>query len=106
MTIEIITGPTEHGWCDFSVQTGNDLWSCQASYIGKHPLKPLIHSAVDLHGQLFVDPIPEEDAVCDPHIRDEPGGISIRASPVTQAVEVSVYYDSGEIDMAEHKHNC
>jgi len=99
MKFEIITGPVEYGWCDFSVRVGGNVWSCQASYVGEYPLDPLLHSAVNLHNHLFIDPIPEENAVCESRILDEPGGILIEARPEEGAVAVRVFHDPGNNEL-------
>lgn len=94
---EVRTGAVEYGWCEFSVRLGDDSWSCNASYLGHHPLNPLIHSAVDLYKHIFDYPIPIENAVWDSNVEDEPGGIVIRATPEGECVRVRIYcYD--EVD--------
>lgn len=95
MRFEIMTGPTSDGWCDFSVRVDSDSWECRASYIGEHPLNPLVHSAVNLYGHIFVEPIPLENAVCDSIITDEPGGILLRATPSGHNVNLQIYIDPG-----------
>ena len=88
---EIRTGPTEVGWCDFSVRLGEASWNCHASYIGEHPLRNLIHSAVDLYHHIFEIPIPAKNAIWDCWTLDEPGGIVVRAIPEAQFVRVQVF---------------
>ncbi len=82
-------GPASFGWCDFSVSLGDASWSCDASYLGAHPLYSLIHSAVDLYGARDDDDylFPIWDSL----IEDEPGGIVVRVRPEGDKVRLSIY---------------
>lgn len=91
MQFEIHTGKVEWGWSEFAVRLGEGRWSCMASYLGHHPLHPLIHSAVDLYHHIFEAPLPDENAVWDSQATDEPGGIVIRAVPQAENVRVTVF---------------
>lgn len=95
MQFEVRTGAVDEGWCEFLVRLGDESWSCHASYIGHHPLNPLIHSAVDLYNHIFEDPILIENAVWDSQVDDEPGGIVIRATPEGDKVRVRIYIYDG-----------
>lgn len=94
VNFQILTGNTDAGWCNFTVQVGEVSWACRASYIGSYPLFPLIHSAVNLYNQRYMDSIPIENAVCDSYITGEPGGILIRATPEGDRVAIHVFCDS------------
>jgi hypothetical protein len=100
MLFEIRTGAVDSGWCDFSVRLGDGSWSCKASYIGHHPLHPLIHSTVDLYNHIFEEPIPVEHAVWDSVAQDEPGGIVIRAIPKSGIVNVKIFCQSSDNPIA------
>lgn len=83
MKFKIKTGEINAGWCDFSVQLGDEIWSCCASYIGSHPLLPLICSVIEIYDDGYATPTWAgcEPASCDTVIRDEPGGLIIKATP-------------------------
>lgn len=91
LPFEIHSGDVDVGWCEFSVRAGDQSWSCHASYIADHPLKPLIHSAVDIFDHIYEDPLPIENAIWDSLAADEPGGIVIRAVPHAEKVNVKVF---------------
>lgn len=102
---EILVGPAEAGWCDFTVRLNTLSWTCHASYIGDHPLKVLIHSAVDLYNHLFEDPIPVENARWDCLAADEPGGLFLRITPHSGNVKVTLFSYTSEM-LHPNPENC
>ena len=92
---ELTTGASEAGWCDFSVRLGDGRWNCQASYIGDHPLKGLIHSALGIHAELSRPNT--KPSTWDRLAAVEGGGIVIRAHVECGKVRVKVFhYPGGE----------
>lgn len=90
--IEFITGPVEAGWSEFTVWIGESSWTCNASYLGSHPLSQLIHLAVDIHEHIVENADCEGDDIWTAWAIDEPGGIVVQAAPVNGCkLEMSVF---------------
>ena len=93
MPFELTTEKSEVGWCDFSVRLGDARWDCQASYIGDHPLRSLIHSALGIHSELSRPNA--RPSTWDSLAADEGGGIFIRANREGGRVRVKAFHYLG-----------
>lgn len=91
--IEFITGPVDAGWSKFTVRLGQQQWTCQASYLGTHPLRELVFAVLDIYDCDFADPgAPAFELCWDIWARDEPGGVFIRVGiRANQRVNVRIY---------------
>ncbi|MFA7172330.1 MAG: hypothetical protein WC340_02775 [Kiritimatiellia bacterium] len=106
MKFKIQTGEVNVGWCDFSVQLGDEVWSCCASYIGSHPLLPLISSVVEIYDDGYATPTWAgcEPKICNTVIHDEPGGLIIKAIPTNNIhndLRIQIFKFSDEITIPE-----
>lgn len=91
----LFTGICEAGWSDFTIGFRDRSWSCNASYIGTHPLGNLLPSAVGMFLFLYEEAI--VPAQWKTVVADEEGGIAIISRLHGKQVKVIIYvYASDE----------
>lgn len=75
-------GPVDAGWSSFELTLGEEVFACEASYLGLHPLCQLVPLAVELHLHYFHEPWAEGAPDAEVEVVDEPGGFRLLVRPL------------------------